>query len=148
MTDLPGFGDNSMAIEALIFDVDGTLADTERDGHRVAFNQAFVEAGLDWRWDVALYGELLAVTGGKERMRHYVDRHRPNYQKPADFEALVARLHVAKVRHYTSLIERKGIPLRPGVRRLIEEARTRGVRPALAPTTTPDQITPPLHPHP
>jgi len=105
MTDLPGFGDNSMAIEALIFDVDGTLADTERDGHRVAFNQAFVEAGLDWRWDVALYGELLAVTGGKERMRHYVDRHRPDYPKPADFEALVARLHVAKVRHYTSLIE-------------------------------------------
>ena len=61
-------------LQALIFDVDGTLADTERDGHRPAFNRAFEEAGLDWHWDVALYGELLAVTGGKERMRHYIDQ--------------------------------------------------------------------------
>ena len=58
-------------IQALIFDVDGTLSDTERDGHRVAFNQAFKEAGLDWHWAVALYGELLAITGGKERISYY-----------------------------------------------------------------------------
>ena len=134
-----------MALEALIFDVDGTLADTERDGHRVAFNQAFIEAGLDWRWDVALYGELLAVTGGKERMRHYIDRYRPDFQKPADFDALVARLHAAKTCHYTALLGRGGIPLRPGVRRLIEEARTRGVRLAIATTTTPDNVTALLH---
>jgi len=61
-------------LEALIFDVDGTLADTERDGHRVAFNQAFAEAGLDWDWTVELYGELLQVTGGKERIRLYVEK--------------------------------------------------------------------------
>ena len=65
-----------MSLQAVIFDVDGTLADTERDGHRVAFNIAFREAGLDWEWDVALYGELLAVTGGKERMRAYVEKYR------------------------------------------------------------------------
>jgi beta-phosphoglucomutase-like phosphatase (HAD superfamily) len=78
--------------------VDGTLADTERDGHRPAFNAAFREYGLDWDWDVALYGQLLAVTGGKERMRYYVERFRPDYAKPADFDDLVAQLHKAKTR--------------------------------------------------
>jgi beta-phosphoglucomutase-like phosphatase (HAD superfamily) len=145
MTDFPGFGDIFMTLEALIFDVDGTLADTERDGHRLAFNQAFVEAGLDWRWDAVLYGELLTVTGGKERMHYYIDRYRPDYRKPADFHALVTRLHVAKTRHYTALLGRGGIPLRPGVRRLLEEARARDVRLAIATTTTPDNVTALLH---
>ena len=60
-------------LEALLFDVDGTLADTEREGHRVAFNAAFRDAGLDWHWDEAMYGTLLRVTGGKERIQHYLD---------------------------------------------------------------------------
>jgi phosphoglycolate phosphatase-like HAD superfamily hydrolase len=66
-----------MELQALIFDVDGTLADTERDGHRVAFNAAFAEAGLDWHWSVELYGQLLAITGGKERIRHFVATCQP-----------------------------------------------------------------------
>lgn len=130
-----------MALEALIFDVDGTLADTERDGHRLAFNQAFAEVGLDWHWDVALYGELLAITGGKERLRHYVEHYRPEYPRPADFSDLIGRLHAAKTRHYTALLARGGIPLRPGVRRLLAEARAQGLRLAIATTTTPENVT-------
>lgn len=130
-----------MLLEALIFDVDGTLADTERDGHRLAFNAAFSEFGLDWVWDVSTYGKLLAVTGGKERMRHYVDSLRPDYVKTKDFDDLVVQLHQAKTRHYTELLAQGGIPLRPGVKRLLDEARTQGLRLAIATTTTPENVT-------
>lgn len=129
-----------MTLKALLFDVDGTLADTERDGHRVAFNQAFADAGLDWRWDVALYGELLAITGGKERMRHYVERYRPDWPTPKDFSELIKRLHAAKTAHYTALLAQGGIPLRPGVRRLLTEARAAKLRLAIATTTTPANV--------
>jgi len=128
-------------LKALLFDVDGTLADTERDGHRVAFNAAFRDYGLDWDWDVGLYGQLLAVTGGKERMRFYVDRFRTDYAKPADFDDLVVELHQAKTRHYTRMLAEGGIPLRPGVRRLLVEARAAGLTLGVATTTTPDNVT-------
>jgi HAD superfamily hydrolase (TIGR01509 family) len=130
-----------MTLAAFIFDVDGTLADTERDGHRVAFNLAFSEAGLDWHWDVDLYGALLTVTGGKERMRHYLDCYRPDWVRPADLDSLIARLHAAKTRHYTALLAQGGIPLRPGVARLLNEARAAGIRLAIATTTTPENVT-------
>jgi len=130
-----------MTLHALLFDVDGTLADTERDGHRPAFNQAFADAGLDWHWDVALYGKLLAVTGGKERMKYYIDHFRPDYSKPDNFDQLVAELHQAKTRHYSALAARGGIPMRPGVRRLLIEARAAGLRLAIATTTTPENVT-------
>jgi beta-phosphoglucomutase-like phosphatase (HAD superfamily) len=128
-------------LKALLFDVDGTLADTERDGHRVAFNAAFRDYGLDWDWDVALYGKLLAVTGGKERMRFYVEQFHTGYVKPADFDDLVVELHQAKTRHYTRMLAEGGIPLRPGVRRLLAEAREGGLTLAVATTTTPDNVT-------
>jgi len=128
-------------LQALLFDVDGTLADTERDGHRVAFNAAFAEAGLDWFWSEDLYGELLAVTGGKERIRHYLNTHRPDYVLPDDAAGFIAGLHAAKTCHYTELLARGEIPLRPGVQTLIEDARDAGLRLAIATTTTPENVT-------
>jgi HAD superfamily hydrolase (TIGR01509 family) len=127
-------------LRALLFDVDGTLADTERDGHRVAFNRAFREAGLDWDWTPERYGELLAVTGGKERMLFYLERFRPDFPRPADLAGFVAGLHKAKTRHYTDMLDSGAIPLRPGVARLIREARAAGCRLGIATTTTPDNV--------
>lgn len=127
-------------LQALIFDVDGTLADTERDGHRVAFNRAFAEAGLDWDWSVELYGKLLAVTGGKERIRHYLDVYNREFTRPDRLDEFIAGLHKAKTRHYTELLATGAIPLRPGVKRLLDSAHEAGLRLAIATTTTPQNV--------
>ena len=126
--------------KALIFDVDGTLADTERDGHRPAFNAAFAEAGLEWVWDPARYGELLAVTGGKERIHDYMRQMAITPDPTLDADAFVAELHRAKTRHYVALLQTGQIPLRPGVLRLLREARDAGIRLAIATTTTPENV--------
>lgn len=127
-------------LKALLFDVDGTLADTERDGHRVAFNLAFAEAGLDWEWSVPLYGQLLAVTGGKERIRYYLDNFNRAFERPDELDEFIAGLHQAKTRHYVRMLSEGMIPLRPGVKRLIIEARDAGMRLAVATTTTPENV--------
>ncbi len=130
-----------LPLKALIFDVDGTLADTERDGHRPAFNAAFDEAALAWHWDVDLYGELLAVTGGKERMRFYAQQYDPDFLAQPDADDIIRRLHAAKTRHYLALLESGKIPLRPGVAELLIEAHVAGLRLASATTTTPENVT-------
>lgn len=122
-------------LEALIFDVDGTLADTERDGHRIAFNRAFASGNLDWHWSVELYGKLLAISGGKERIRFYLHQYCPNFQPPANLDEFIADLHAEKTKHYQQLLADGAIPLRPGVRRLLEEARTQDIRLAIATTS-------------
>lgn len=128
-------------LKALLFDVDGTLANTERDGHRVAFNAAFDEFGMRWHWGVELYGKLLAVTGGKERIKFYAAEFLNNRSLPDHFEQLVPELHAAKTRHYTQLLSTGAIPLRPGIERLLREARRDNLRLAIATTTTPDNVT-------
>ncbi|OPZ00208.1 phosphatase [Bradyrhizobium sacchari] len=117
---------------ALIFDVDGTLAETE-ELHRQAFNHAFARAGLAWQWDRAVYKDLLRVTGGKERMRVY---HGRQQIAPPLAEADIAELHRIKTAYYAELIETGCCPLRPGVVDLLAAAKARGQRLAIATTTS------------
>lgn len=129
-----------MALRALIFDVDGTLADTERDGHRPAFNAAFAEAGLPWHWDESFYGTLLDVTSGKERMRHYAQKFDPGTAARPDFETLLDNLHMLKTAHYQRLLASGAIRLRPEIGQLICDARTEGLRLAIASSSKRENI--------
>ena len=121
-------------LKALIFDCDGVLAETERDGHQVAFNKTFTDKGYDIRWDPPLYKELLKVGGGKERMRHFFDR--TSWPEGTnDKDALVKDLHRYKTDCYTRIIESGQLPLRPGVARLVDEAIAAGVKLAVCSTS-------------
>jgi beta-phosphoglucomutase-like phosphatase (HAD superfamily) len=121
-----------MPLEALIFDVDGTLAETE-EAHRQSFNEAFAAFGLDWSWDEELYRKLLQVTGGKERLQHYIDVWKPRGGEVA--LARFAEIYEETSARYAALVKSGAVPARPGVRRLITEAHERGVRLAIATTS-------------
>lgn len=121
-------------MKALIFDCDGVLVDTERDGHRVAFNLAFAEHGYSFEWDVELYGELLKVAGGKERMRHYFEENGwPS--EVTDKDDLVKDLHRRKTDKFMEVIDTGRLPLRPGVARLVDEAIEDGITLAVCSTS-------------
>jgi HAD superfamily hydrolase (TIGR01509 family) len=119
-------------LDALIFDVDGTLAETE-EAHRLSFNQAFAEAGLGWVWTRDDYRQLLKVTGGKERIAHFLDRDAIVVDDP---KALIGRLHARKTEIYTGAVASGALAFRPGIEALMTDARRRGVALAIATTTS------------
>lgn len=121
-------------MKALIFDCDGVLVDTERDGHRVAFNQAFARQGLSVEWSVAEYAELVKVAGGKERMRHYFNENGWP-EGVEDQDAFIKTLHADKTSLFMQIIESGELSLRPGVRRLVDEAIAEGMTLAVCSTS-------------
>ncbi len=122
-------------IEALIFDCDGVLVDTERDGHRVAFNTAFRACGLSLEWSVERYGALLSTAGGKERLRRHFDETETWPVPPGRREDFVRRIHETKTRLFMDLIGTGGLPLRPGVAALIGDAIAAGLPLAVCSTS-------------
>jgi HAD superfamily hydrolase (TIGR01509 family) len=124
-----------LKLKALIFDVDGTLADTE-EAHRTAFNEAFLQHGLDWHWDGPLYARLLWITGGKERLRVYIDSLPLRSEEHRALLGRIAAVHRTKTDIYESLVAAGRVSLRDGVKRLIEEAASANVQLAIASTTT------------
>lgn len=126
-------------LKALVFDVDGTLADTE-ETHRAAYNAAFVEHSLSWYWTHQRYAALLAVSGGRERLRYAVRSQARSKQERAQLLRLVPALHRTKTRLYAEFVAAGRVHLRPGIARLIAEARAAGLDLALVSSTTPTNI--------
>ena len=131
----------SAALQALIFDVDGTLADTE-SVHLAAFNQAFAELGMDWVWTQAMYLKLLDVSGGKERILHYWKQVNPDIKALAaqDLQDRIDSIHALKTAHYENAVNSGAVNLRPGVLKLMDEALSAGLQLSIATTTSPVNI--------
>lgn len=130
--------------DALLFDCDGVIAETERDAHRITFNQAFAAKGVKAEWGVEEYGELLKIGGGKERMTHYFDKVGwPSQVGPSEGErkSFVQDLHLLKTAKFQGLVESGAVPLRPGVSRLVDDAFASGIKVAVCSTSSVDAVT-------
>jgi len=123
-------------IRALLWDVDGTLAETERDGHRRAFNQAFADVGVPWRWGEERYGALLAIAGGRERLLHDMQEQAAAPASALAREQLVEEIHRRKNQYYQQIVRRGELPLRAGVAELLADCAQAGVRVGVVTTTT------------
>jgi len=123
-------------IKAIVFDQDGVIIDTERDGHRVAFNKTFKEFGFEFEWDVDYYHELLQVSGGKERMRYYLHTRGIGRElKQEEEDELIKALHKRKTEIFIELIKEGALPLRPGIKRIMKEAMNRGLKVGICTTS-------------
>lgn len=134
-----------MILRALLLDVDGTLADTESYGHRPAYNQAFRQLGLKFRWSPRLYRKLLAQPGGRERLTYYLRQYQPELGAQAfavrsDEAAWVDSVHELKSRYFRAYVRKGKVPLRPGIARLIAEAKAAGVKVALVSNASPESL--------
>lgn len=115
-------------LKAIFFDMDGTIIDTEKDGHRVAFNEAFARLGINAEWDVPKYHQLLQIAGGKERMKFYFQGEgKEFFPTGKSIDEFVQQLHLLKTEIFVSLIESGKLPLRPGIKRIMKEAREKGI---------------------
>lgn len=132
-------GSVSTVNKAIIFDVDGTLSETE-ETHRSAFNRAFEGAGLPWHWDQDLYRQLLEVTGGKERIRYFIESFGAPGAPADSLDEFIAALHARKTQAYTGMVTSGQVELRPGIRELIADAQNKGLRLAISTTTTPANV--------
>ena len=128
-------------LNALIFDVDGTMADTE-SAHRAAFNKAFAEVGREWEWDVPTYTKLLEVSGGKERILHYWKQVQPDLTDIGGtaMDDAVEHMHAIKTAAYESAVQEGAVQLRPGILNLLQSAHEAGLQLAIATTTSPVNI--------
>ncbi len=127
-----------MALKALIFDIDGTVANTE-DEHLLAFNKAFKDMGLDWFWSFKLYKELLITTGGRERIKYYLQNYKPEFSTK-NLDDFIADVHKLKTKYFIDTVKRGDIPFRCGIKRLLLEAKAKNIILAIATTTNLDNV--------
>jgi HAD superfamily hydrolase (TIGR01509 family) len=125
-----------LRLKAVLWDVDGTLAETERDGHLVAFNAAFHELDVPWRWSEQRYGELLRVAGGFERLMFDMESQPLAPVSQEERNVLARRIHALKNRRYVELVASGTLPLRAGVREVFDECAAAGLRMAIVTTTS------------
>ncbi len=129
-----------MELKAVIFDCDGVLAETEKDGHRVAFNRVFEEENLGVQWGIQEYGKLVEVAGGKERMKHYFQNNAEKMKDKIVDDALIARMHRRKTEVFTQMVAEGKIPARQGVARLIDEAFDQGMKLFVCSTSSEESV--------
>jgi HAD superfamily hydrolase (TIGR01509 family) len=116
-----------MKLQAILFDCDGVLAETERDGHRVAYNRAMAELKVPGEWSPEEYGELVQISGGKERLKYFFNKY-PERFPPKDFGAdLIQKVYLKKTEIFKDIVSNGALPPRPGIARIITEAHENGV---------------------